>query len=147
MSQHLKNIKNFYNLSKTHTIKNLTNIDGIGETQIKSIEAFFSNKVNITNLEKLIKYMNIFEATYSDKDGILKNKTFMFTGKLKEISRAEAKSLVEQNSGKIISNVNKKLNFLIVGEKPTTSKIKKAKELNINILTQDAWIKMLNKAS
>ena len=71
----------------------------------------------------------------------------MFTGKLKEISRAEAKSLVEQNSGKIISNVNKKLNFLIVGEKPTNSKIKKAKELNINILTQDAWIKMLNKAS
>ena len=91
--------------------------------------------------------MNISDATYSDKDGILKNKTFMFTGKLKEISRAEAKSLVEQNSGKIISNVNKKLNFLIVGEKPTTSKIKKAKELNINILTQDAWIKMLNKAS
>ena len=147
LSQHLKNIKNFYNLSKTHTIKNLTNIDGIGETQIKSIKAFFSNKVNITNLEKLIKYMNISDATYSDKDGILKNKTFMFTGKLKEISRAEAKSLVEQNSGKIISNVNKKLNFLIVGEKPTNSKIKKAKELNINILTQDAWIKMLNKAS
>ena len=147
LSQHLKNIKNFYNLSNTPTIKNLTNIDGIGETQIKSIKAFFSNKVNITNLEKLIKYMNISDATYSDKDGILKNKTFMFTGKLKEISRAEAKSLVEQNSGKIISNVNKKLNFLIVGEKPTNSKIKKAKELNINILTQDAWIKMLNKAS
>ena len=69
----------------------------------------------------------------------------MFTGKLKEISRAEAKSLVEQNSGKIISNVNNKLNFLVVGEKPTNKKVIKAKELKIKILTQDEWIKMLNK--
>ena len=69
----------------------------------------------------------------------------MFTGKLKEMSRAEAKSLVEQNSGKIISNVNKKLNYLIIGEKPTSKKIKNAKELSIKILTQDEWMKMLNK--
>ena len=88
--------------------------------------------------------MNISDATYSDKDGILKNKTFMFTGKLKEISRAEAKSLVEQNSGKIISNVNKKLDYLIIGEKPTTKKISLAKELNIKIITQKEWLKMLN---
>ena len=69
----------------------------------------------------------------------------MFTGKLKEMSRAEAKSLVEQSSGKIISNVNKKLNYLIIGEKPTSKKIKNAKELSIKILTQDEWMKMLNK--
>ena len=71
----------------------------------------------------------------------------MFTGKLKEISRAEAKSLVEENSGKIISNVNNKLSYLVVGEKPTAKKIKKAKKLNIKILTQDEWTKMLNKTS
>ena len=63
----------------------------------------------------------------------LKNKTFMFTGKLNEISRAEAKSLIEQNSGKIISNVNKKLDYLVIGEKPTTKKVNKAKELNIKV--------------
>jgi len=55
--------------------------------------------------------------------------------------------LVEQNSGKIISNVNNKLNYLVAGEKPTAKKIKKAKELNIKILTQDQWKKMLNKTS
>ena len=77
----------------------------------------------------------------------MKSKTFMFTGKLNEISRAEAKSLVEQNSGKIISNVNKKLNFLVIGDKPTSSKIKKAKELSIKTLTQAEWMKMLNKTS
>ena len=69
----------------------------------------------------------------------------MFTGKLKEISRAEAKSLIEENSGKIISNVNKKLNYLIIGDKPTIKKVKKAKELNVKIITQEEWMKILNK--
>ena len=91
--------------------------------------------------------MKISVSTSIKQEGILKNKTFMFTGKLKEISRAEAKSLVEENSGKIISNVNNKLNYLVAGEKPTAKKIKKAKELNIKMLTQDEWTKMLNKTS
>ena len=146
LAQHLKSLENFYNLSKTKNIEILLNIDGIGNTQIKSISNFFSNKINIVVLEKLIKIMNISDALSSKKDGILKNKTFMFTGKLKELSRAEAKSLVEKNSGKIISNVNNKLNYLIIGEKPTNKKIVKAKELKIKILTQDEWVKMLNKA-
>ncbi len=147
LSLHLKNIESFCRLSKESNIEVLLNIDGIGETQIKSIRNFFSNKINISVLEKLNKIMEISNVVLSKKDGILKNKTFMFTGKLKEISRAEAKSLIEQNSGKIISNVNNKLNFLVIGEKPTSKKVKKAKELKIKILTQDEWIKMLNKTS
>ena len=71
----------------------------------------------------------------------------MLTGKLNGISRAEAKSLIEKNSGKIISYVSKKLNYLIIGEKPTTKKVNYAKELNINIVSQEQWLKMLNKAS
>ena len=71
----------------------------------------------------------------------------MLTGKLNGISRAEAKSLIEKNAGKIINNVNKKLNYLIIGEKPTFKKIKNAKELNINIISQEEWMSMLNKAS
>ena len=47
----------------------------------------------------------------------------MFTGKLEGISRAEAKSLIEENSGSIISNVSKKLNYLVIGNKPTNRKI------------------------
>ena len=76
--------------------------------------------------------------------GKLKNKTFMFTGKLSSISRAEAKALTEKNSGKILSNVNKKLDYLVIGEKPTTKKIKLAEELNIKVITQLEWKKLLN---
>jgi DNA ligase (NAD+) len=71
----------------------------------------------------------------------------MLTGKLNGVSRAEAKSLIEQNSGKIISNVNKKLDYLIVGEKPTLKKIKTAKDFNIKVINQAEWLKMLNKSS
>ena len=71
----------------------------------------------------------------------------MLTGKLQGMSRAEAKSLIEQNSGKIISNVNKKLDYLIIGEKPTMKKVNSAKKLNIYVINQDEWIKMLDKTS
>ena len=81
------------------------------------------------------------------KDGIFKDKTFMFTGKLDGISRAEAKSLIEQNSGTIISNVSKKLNYLIIGDKPTKRKILHAKELKVKILSQKELLQKLNKRS
>jgi len=71
----------------------------------------------------------------------------MLTGKLNRISRAEAKSLIELNSGKIINNVNKKLDYLILGEKPTTKKVNTAKALGIQIINQQEWMTMLNKTS
>ena len=60
------------------------------------------------------------------------------------MSRAEAKSLIEKNSGKILSNVNKKLDYLIIGEKPTIKKVLKAKELNIKVISQAEFLKLLN---
>mgnify|MGYP001159528819 FL=1 len=68
----------------------------------------------------------------------------MFTGKLVNISRAEAKSLVEKNSGKIVSNVNNKLDYLIAGDKPTIRKLNEAKNLNIKIISQTEFLRMLN---
>ena len=63
------------------------------------------------------------------KNGLLKNKTFLVTGKLNGISRAEIKSLIEENSGTTVSSVSNKLNYLIIGEKPTKRKVESAKEL------------------
>ena len=68
----------------------------------------------------------------------------MFTGKLTNISRSEAKELIEKNSGKILSSITSKLNFLITGDKPTARKVDHAKQLNIKILSQDEWLNMLN---
>ena len=68
----------------------------------------------------------------------------MFTGKLLGISRAEAKSLIEKNSGKILSNVSNKLDYLIIGDKPTTKKVNQAKELDVKVILQKDLLKMLD---
>jgi len=147
IARHLKSSLNFLKLSENKNIDDLLNIDGIGPTQIKSIKKFFLNKTNLKVLFELNKNLSIANVILVNNGGLLKNKTFMLTGKLNGISRAEAKSLIEQNSGKIINNVNKKLNYLITGEKPTAKKVLTAKELGIQIISQSDWIKMLNKTS
>tara|TARA_B100000787_G_scaffold123499_1_gene92939 strand:+ start:4319 stop:6358 length:2040 start_codon:yes stop_codon:yes gene_type:complete len=145
IARHLKSSSKFFTLSQNSNIENLLDIDGIGETQINSIKRFFLNKTNLEIVSKLNKDLLISSIVPFNKNGLLKNKTFMLTGKLNDISRAEAKSLIEQNSGKIINNINKKLDYLIIGEKPTTKKINTAKDLNIKVITQDVWMRMLNK--
>ena len=145
ISKNLKSYKNFLSLTKTNKIEELLNIDGIGETQINSIKNFFSNQTNKKVLSELAKILTIKDSLEIKKDGLLKNKTFMLTGKLTGMSRAEAKSMIEQNSGAIVSNVSKKLDYLIIGDKPTKRKIDTAKELKIKIINQEQWLKMLNK--
>ena len=147
LARHLKSPENFFNLIKNKNMNDLANIDGIGDTQIKSIRNFFSNKVNLKILSELKIVLKITSLSAINKDGVLSNKTFMLTGKLEGMSRAEAKSLIEQSSGKIISNVNKKLDYLIVGEKPTTKKVNNAKGIGVKIINQEEWLKMLNKTS
>ena len=146
IAKHLKNVASFIKLKDNKNIENLSNIDGIGTTQIQSIKKFFLNKISLKVLSELNNDLLIEDVILINSNGLLKNKTFMLTGKLNGISRAEAKSLVEQNAGKIISNVNKKLDFLIIGEKPTTKKIISAKELNIKVIDQKEWMLMLNKS-
>ena len=145
IARHLKSSLNFLKIPENNNIDNLSNIDGIGPTQIQSIKNFFLNKTNLKVLFELNKNLSIENIIPINNDGLLKNKTFMLTGKLNGISRAEAKSLIEKNSGKIISNVNKKLDYLIAGEKPTTKKINTAKEFGIQIIDQQELVKMLNK--
>ena len=147
ISKNLKLPKKFLLLSKAESLNDLLNIDGIGSTQINSLKNFFSHETNLKVINELYKILSIKDASIFKKDGLLSSKTFLITGKLEGISRAEAKSLIEQNSGSIISNVSKKLDYLIVGEKPTKRKINSAKELKIKILKQKEFLKMLNKTS
>ena len=84
-------------------------------------------------------------AINAEKNGLLKSKSFLVTGKLNGISRAEVKSLIEENSGNTVSSVSNKLDYLITGEKPTKRKIDSAKKLKIKIISQYEFLKMLNK--
>ncbi len=143
LSQSIKNYENFSKINSNFNFNTFLTIDGIGETQIKSLKKFFSNKSNLELIGEIKKYM-IVKNVEKSASGKFKNKTFMFTGKLEGISRAEAKSLIEKNSGKILSSVNGKLNYLIVGDKPTLRKVNQAIELKVSIIKQQDFQKMLD---
>jgi DNA ligase (NAD+) len=147
ISKYFKSFSKFKALSKNKEYNELLNIDGIGETQVNSVKNFFSNKINIDVLHQLESILNIKDVLEENKNGKLKDKTFMITGKLNGISRAEIKSLIEVNSGTTISSVSKKLDYLIVGEKPTKRKIEAAKNLKINTLDQKQFLTLLNETS
>ena len=143
LAEHAKSIKNFIILVNKNKFNEFLDIDGIGDTQINSLKTFFEKKSNYKIIEKLSSILNISDFKLNI-DGKLINNTFMFTGKLSNMSRAEAKSLIEENSGSVVSSVNKKLKYLIIGEKPTNRKVEEAKKLGIKILSQKEWLNLLN---
>ena len=150
LANFFKNSKKFselFNSNKRKSIlKNLDDLDGIGETQIKSIEDFFSNQKNSEIIQFLMADLNITNYHKNFKKGKLSNKNIMFTGGFKKMSRSEAKALAEENGAKILGTVSKKLDFLVIGNsKPTKKKIEKAKELKVNIMTEEKWYILLNR--
>ncbi len=143
LAEFTKSIKNFLIFINKKKFNEFLDIDGIGETQINSLKKFFENKSNYEVTKKLSSLLNI-SVIKINKGGKLSNNTFMFTGKLLNMSRAEAKSLIEKHSGSVVSSVNKKLKYLIIGEKPTNRKVEQAKEMGIKILSQKEWLNLLD---
>ena len=149
LAKYFINIKKFENLfgndKRKKILNHLLELDGIGETQINSLETFFSNSNNLNAASNLIKKLNVTDFKTS-RSGIFYGKTIMFTGGLSKMSRAEAKALAEKEGGKILGTISKKLNHLVVGDsKPTTKKVDKAKQLNIKILDENSWYDLLNR--
>tara|TARA_B100001248_G_scaffold199750_1_gene154050 strand:+ start:19431 stop:21464 length:2034 start_codon:yes stop_codon:yes gene_type:complete len=137
--------KIFKKNKREEILKNLADLDGIGETQIESINNFFSNSQNINIFKNLINELNISNYSVSNLEGKFSNKKLMFTGGFKNMSRSEAKSLTESQGGKVLGSISKKLDFLVVGHsKPTKKKIDQAKILNIKIIDEKEWNKILN---
>ena len=149
LAKYFINIKKFEKLfdagKRKKILNSLLELDGIGETQISSLEKFFLNSSNLDIVSNLIKKLNITDFK-TNKSGIFNGKTVMFTGGLSKMSRAEAKALVEKEGGKILGAASKKLDYLVVGDsKPTTKKVDKAKQLNIKILDENSWYGLLNR--
>ena len=149
MAGFFESIKSFTKLfnqeKRNQLLKNLVDLDGIGETQIHSIDSFFSSQTNIRIIQNLISELNITNYKIKNTQGKFSNKKLMFTGGFQKMSRSEAKAVAENNGGKVLGAISKKLDFLVVGEaKPTKKKIDQAKELKIKIISEKDWDKILN---
>ncbi len=149
LAKYFVNIKKFSEIFEKEKRKKILNylleLDGIGDTQINSLNIFFSNLDNLKTVSNLIRELSVVDFKTS-KSGIFYGKTIMFTGGLSKMSRAEAKSLVEKEGGKILGTTSKKLDYLVVGDsKPIPKKVEKAKQLNIKVLDENSWYGLLDR--
>ncbi|EMH79814.1 DNA ligase (NAD+) [alpha proteobacterium HIMB114] len=146
LAKFFQSIKIFKKLvfEKNNLFKDLLELDGIGETQINSLRNFFSNNTNKKVFEELIKNLSILDFIIQSKGKFI-NKTFMFTGGMEKMSRSEAKQIVENEGGKVLGSLSKKLDYLVAGDsKPTLKKINQAKDLGTKILKEKDWYKLIN---
>jgi DNA ligase (NAD+) len=121
----------------------LLNIAEIGPQIAESVIAYFQDPENQKHLKRLLKAGIQFAAQRRTRErGPLAGQTFVLTGTLQNMERAEAKDYIQKAGGKIASAVSKNTNYLVVGADPG-SKLQKARELGITILNENEFLKLL----
>jgi DNA ligase (NAD+) len=125
----------------------LLEIDGVGQKVALSVYQFFKDEENLVTIERLKNYgvnFSVKEVEEGKESLKFQGKTFLATGKLNHYTRSGIKELIEKLGGENLSGVNKKLDYLIVGEK-AGSKLKKAQELgSVTILTEEEFMNMIS---
>lgn len=132
---------------KNATEEELSNIEGIGPIIAESIVQFFSQKQNLEVLEKLRRagVRMEEERIKPPAEGIFAGKTFVLTGALTRFTREAATELIESEGGHVASSVSSKTDYVLVGENPG-SKYRKALDLGIQIMDEDTFVSLLEKA-
>lgn len=129
------------------SLEELTEVEEIGERIAQSVISYFSDSTNIVMVEELQKagvQMVVSEdslALLSDK---LLGKSFVISGVFAIYSRDEIKNLIAKHRGKVISSVSAKTDFLVAGDKMGPEKLNKAQKLNISIISEEEFLKMID---
>ncbi len=122
----------------------LAKIDGVGDKMADSVYEFFHNEENLKMLDEL-KALGINPtAEVTTKSDKLGGKTFVLTGTLQNMTRDAASELIKQNGGKTSSSVSKKTDYVLAGEN-AGSKLDKAQNLGVIILTEDEFLEMIKE--
>lgn len=151
LAQHFFSYQNFK--EKVMPMTNLTNeelvhnqdyqelvaIDGIGEKMARAIVNYFCEPRNAQMVFELENDLQIENAPSPTTNSQLAGKSIIFTGTLEKMSRAEAKSKAESLGMKVVGSVSSKTDFIVAGS-AAGSKLKKAQELGIKILSEEGWL-------
>jgi DNA ligase (NAD+) len=125
--------------------EDLIEVDEIGEKIAQSIIEYFSDTDSIKLINELKKVGLQFQTTKLEKIvGVLSGKTIVVSGVFYAFSRDEMKELIENNGGKNGSSISSKTDFLVAGDNMGPSKLKKAVDLGVEILSEDEFVKLLN---
>lgn len=123
----------------------LIEVDEIGEKIAYSVIEYFSDLESVKLIDDLKKVGLQFQTTKPQSiEGVLTGKTVVVSGVFSSFSRDEMKELIEQNGGKSGSSISSKTDFLVAGENMGPSKLKKAVDLEVKILSEDEFVKLLN---
>lgn len=144
LAQHYKNITALAQAS----VQDLVLVDEIGERIAQSVVDFFSNEANVQIVERLKEYGLAFELVEKvnvNATNKLVGNIFVVSGVFEKFSRDDLKTAIEDNGGKIGSSISAKTSYVIAGENMGPAKLEKASKLNIPILSENDFIKMLNE--
>ena len=119
--------------------RELENIDGIGSTVARALVAFFAEPHNDVAVEELLKEITVTDYVIEEATSALAGKTVVFTGSLENLTRTEAKAQAERLGAKVAGSVSKKTDYLVAGP-GAGSKLKKAQELGLEILSEEDWL-------
>lgn len=122
----------------------LDNIDGIGPVVADAIAEFFAEEHNIEVIDALLEEVTPEPFVVEEKDSPVTGKTVVFTGSLERLSRSEAKVMAERYGAKVAGSVSSKTDYVVAGE-AAGSKLKKAEELGVSVLTEDEWFKLVGE--
>ena len=139
-----KNYKTIENLMAEDNIENLFLIDGIGEKVAQEIIGFFTAANNKKVLAHLLEHVTPQKYVSHVKQSPVTDKIVVFTGSLVKMSRDEAKARAESMGAKVGSSVSKKTDYVVAGE-AAGSKLKKAAELGVKVLTEDEWLSLISQ--
>ena len=144
LARHFKSMEALANAS----IDELQQVEGIGEVMAKSIVAYFHNEENIRILDRLKAeglQMALSDEQQQGLSNTLAGKSIVISGVFTQHSRDEYKAIIEQHGGKNVGSISAKTSFILAGENMGPSKLQKAKKLNIPIVNEEEFIKMLSE--
>jgi DNA ligase (NAD+) len=119
-------------------------IDQIGETVIESLRDYFSEPHNLRRVERLAAQVRIHDAEKPRTDSPVAGKTVVFTGALEKMTRDEAKATAERLGAKVAGSVSKKTDYVVAGP-GAGSKLNKARDAGVNVLTEDEWLALIGE--
>jgi DNA ligase (NAD+) len=122
----------------------MDNLDQIGDTVIDSLAAYFGEAHNRNIVERLTKQVTILDAEKPAASSPVAGKTVVFTGSLEKMTRDEAKAMAERLGAKTAGSVSKKTDYVVAGP-GAGSKLGKAKEFGVNVLTEDEWFDLIGE--
>ncbi|MBU6139966.1 MAG: NAD-dependent DNA ligase LigA [Proteobacteria bacterium] len=156
LAQHFKSARNFLDvmlsLSKHDSVSlrqaqsdyvELVSIDGLGEKMVEALLDYFCDERNLKMVLDLEKHLQIQDSVQKNLDSKFAGKSVIFTGALEKMTRAEAKKKAEDLGMKVVGSVSSKTDFVVAGS-DAGSKLKKAEELNLKILSEEDWLELLS---